>query len=119
MIMLCLVLAAFLNMLQVRGATHIVGDRDGWSLFADSNNWTQGKEFHVGDVLVFNYEEHVHSVMQVNSTAYEDCIKDPYISLFASGSDSVVLSEVGRSWYICGVGDHCENGQKLSINVAP
>lgn len=68
---------------------------------------------------VFNYEEHVHSVMRVNSTAYEDCIKDPYISLFASGSDSVVLSEVGRSWYICGVGDHCENGQKLSINVVP
>lgn len=61
MIMLCLVLAAFLNMLQVRGATHIVGDRDGWSLFADSNNWTQGKEFHVGDVLGKYVSNGVHT----------------------------------------------------------
>ncbi|KAL5749263.1 hypothetical protein ACOSP7_023866 [Xanthoceras sorbifolium] len=102
-----------------RGATHIVGGSDGWTLFTDSTNWTKGKEFHVGDVLVFNYESDLHNVMQVNSTAYEDCIKEPYTRLFTSGSDSVVLSEVGQFWYICGVGDHCENGQKLSINVVP
>lgn len=57
--------------------------------------------------------------MQVNSTAYTSCIKDAYISLSNSGNDSLVLSEPGEIQYICGVGDHCENGQKLTINVVP
>ncbi|KAK2654829.1 hypothetical protein Ddye_014685 [Dipteronia dyeriana] len=119
MIILYLVLAASLNILEARGATHVIGGSDGWTLFTGSTNWTKGKEFHVGDILVFNYKSELHNVMQVNSSGYEDCIKEPYIRVFTSGSDSLVLSEVGQFWYICGVGDHCENGQKLSINVVP
>ncbi|KAJ7975348.1 Blue copper protein [Quillaja saponaria] len=111
-------LAAYINMLNAR-ETHIVGDGGGWSLFTDSNNWAEGKEFHVGDFLVFNYESGLHNVLQVNSTAYEGCIKDPYIQIFNSGNDSLLLSEVDRIWFICGVTDHCENGQKLSIIVVP
>ncbi|XP_021667253.2 mavicyanin [Hevea brasiliensis] len=112
-------LATYLNVLHAIGATHIVGDTDGWTLFTNSSNWVQGKEFHVGDVLEFNYEKGLHNVMQVNSTAYEGCIKDTYMGLFTGGNDSLFLSEVGRIWFICGVSDHCENGQKLTINVVP
>lgn len=50
-IMLYLAFAAFLNMLEVRGAIHVVGDRNGWNIVTDSTNWARGKEFHVGDVL--------------------------------------------------------------------
>lgn len=74
---------------------------------------------HCCPVTVFNYEKGSHNVMQVNSTAYTSCIKDAYISLSNSGNDSLVLSEPGEIQYICGVGDHCENGQKLTINVVP
>ncbi|XP_044476768.1 mavicyanin-like [Mangifera indica] len=117
MIMLYLALAASLNVLEAGGATHIVGGSDGWDSFSNSLNWSREKEFHVGDVLVFNYKNDAHNVMQVNSTAYRKCIKNPYTRLFNSGHDSLVLSEVGKFWYICAVADHCENGQKLAIKV--
>ncbi|OAY58881.1 basic blue protein [Manihot esculenta] len=112
-------LATYLNVLHAIATPHVVGGIDGWTLFTNSSNWVQGKEFHVSDVLEFNYERGLHNVMQVNSTAYEGCIKDTYIGLFTSGNDSLVLSEVGQMWFICGVSDHCELGQKLTINVIP
>jgi len=67
---------------------------------------------------VFNYESSLHNVLQVDSTVYKNCIKDSYIQRFTSGNDSVILEE-GGAWFICGVDDHCENGQKLHINVTP
>lgn len=69
-------------------------------------------------LLVFNHENRLHNVLQVDSTAYENCIKDSYTQRFTSGNDSVVLKE-GRAWFICGVDDHCENGQKLPITTTP
>jgi len=38
-------------MLKSEGTEHIVGDSNGWELFTNYTNWTQGREFHVGDVL--------------------------------------------------------------------
>ncbi|CAN8258979.1 unnamed protein product [Cochlearia groenlandica] len=106
-------------MLNSEGLEHIVGDRTGWELLINYTNWSQGRKFHVGDVLVFNYNNDQHNVMEVNSTAYADCERDGYISLYTNGNDSVTISQPGEHWFICGVGDHCEIGQKLSINVAP
>ncbi|GLU12815.1 hypothetical protein SLE2022_294740 [Rubroshorea leprosula] len=114
-----LFLATSLHMLPAKGATHLVGDTDGWAPSISSTNWTDSKKFHVGDILVFQYQMDLHNVMQVNSTAYKDCTKDGYIRLFTTGNDSLILSEVGNFWYICGVTDHCEKGQKLGIIVAP
>ncbi|GFZ03508.1 cupredoxin superfamily protein [Actinidia rufa] len=114
-----LILTASLNVVDVRGATYLVGDSDGWTPFTNSTNWTQGKAFHVGDMLEFNYDKGLHNVMQVNSTAYQDCIKEANMEIFDSGNDSLVLSQAGQMWFICGVENHCENGQKLSINVLP
>ncbi|CAN6925633.1 unnamed protein product [Brassica oleracea var. botrytis] len=111
-------------MLKSDGSNHIVGDSSGWELYTNYTNWTQGREFHVGDVLVFNYNRDQHNVMQVNSTAYVDCGRDNYISLFNKGNDSIVISsgyptstisEVGEHRFICAVDGHCENGQKLII----
>ncbi|KFK39096.1 hypothetical protein AALP_AA3G200500 [Arabis alpina] len=106
-------------MLISEGIEHIVGDSNGWELFTNYTNWTQGREFHVGDVLVFNYASDEHNVIQVNSTAYANCGRDNYTSIYTKGNDTISISEVGELWFICGVGDHCENGQKLNINVAP
>ena len=38
-------------MLKSDGSNHIVGDSSGWELYTNYTNWTQGREFHVGDVL--------------------------------------------------------------------
>ncbi|RDX93222.1 hypothetical protein CR513_24546, partial [Mucuna pruriens] len=110
-IMFYLCLTATFILLYAKGEIYIVG----WDDFFDCNNWCDGKEFHVGDVLVFNYESSHHNVLQVDSTAYENCTKDSYTHRFNSGNDSVVLKE-GGAWFLCGVEDHCENGQKLQVN---
>ncbi|CAF2154385.1 hypothetical protein HID58_003125 [Brassica napus] len=104
-------------MLKSEGSNHIVGDSSGWELYTNYTNRTQGREFHVGDVLVLNYNRDQHNVMQVNSTAYVYCGRDNYISLFNKGNDSIVISEVGEHWFICAVDGHCENGQKLLIKI--
>ena len=38
-------------MLKSEGSNHIVGDSSGWELYTNYTNRTQGREFHVGDVL--------------------------------------------------------------------
>ncbi|KAM7267495.1 hypothetical protein ACFE04_009661 [Oxalis oulophora] len=115
-----LVFTAFFTLrvlITARAETYTVGDTDGWTLFTESSNWTKGKQFHVGDVLIFQYNEGLHNVVQVNATAYEHCIKDPNLKSFASGNDSLVLKETGQVQFICTITDHCEHGQKLRINV--
>ncbi|OIW16079.1 hypothetical protein TanjilG_04614 [Lupinus angustifolius] len=107
---------ASINLLYAKGEMYTVGDIYGWNDFFDFNNWSDGKEFHVGDILVFNYESSLHNVLQVDYKAYDGCITDSYIQRFNNGNDSVVLKE-GRAWFICGVENHCQNGQKLNITV--
>ncbi|KAL2334335.1 hypothetical protein Fmac_015548 [Flemingia macrophylla] len=118
-VMFCFCLTTSLILLYAKGEVYFVGDDSyGWDEFFDFNDWSYEKEFHAGDILVFKYESSLHNVLQVNSTAYENCIKNSYTHRFTSGNDSVILEE-GRAWFICGVGDHCENGQKLHILVTP
>lgn len=42
---------ASINLLYAKGDIFTVGDSYGWDDFFDFNNWSDGKEFHVGDVL--------------------------------------------------------------------
>uniref|UniRef100_A0A7N0VC01 Phytocyanin domain-containing protein n=1 Tax=Kalanchoe fedtschenkoi TaxID=63787 RepID=A0A7N0VC01_KALFE len=67
----------------------------------------------------FNYEQGAHNVMQVNSTGFEACLTESNTGLYTSGNDSVHLLNEGQFWYICGLDDHCDLGQKLSIHVVP
>ncbi|CAM8914790.1 unnamed protein product [Rhodiola kirilowii] len=113
-----LLLAMTYNMLQpVEGSTYIVGDEKGWNLYTDYSEWTRGLQFHVGDVLLFKYEKGAHNVMQVNSTGYEDCLTDSSLGTYTSGNDAIRLMNAGQYWYVCGLEDHCDFGQKLIINV--
>lgn len=68
-------------------------------------------------MIVFEYAKGEHNVMQVNSSGYEDCLPASSLKIYASGNDSIRLNDAGQFWYICGLDDHCEFGQKLSINV--
>ncbi|XP_043715236.1 blue copper protein 1a-like [Telopea speciosissima] len=107
------------SLFHVRGEIHVVGDSNGWTNTCKYTEWTQEKLFHIGDTLVFNYEEGTHNVMQVNKTGYENCIREPIFGMLVTGNDSIHLTALGTFWYICGVGKHCEYGQKLSITVVP
>ncbi|KAF8398047.1 hypothetical protein HHK36_016973 [Tetracentron sinense] len=98
----------------------IVGDEVGWTIRFDYQAWADGKDFHVGDKLVFRYPVGAHNVFKVNGTGFQNCIVPPVTEALTSGNDAITLATPGRNWYICGVGKHCEiGGQKLFITVQP
>ncbi|KAF5202440.1 Uclacyanin [Thalictrum thalictroides] len=97
-----------------------VGDSAGWTIKFDYANWANGKEFRVGDKLVFTYPVGAHNVFKVNGTSFKDCTIPPLNEALTSGNDVITLATPGNKWYICGVGQHCAvGGQKLSITVLP
>ncbi|KAK7305787.1 hypothetical protein VNO77_43699 [Canavalia gladiata] len=95
----------------------VVGDDHGWTTHFDYQAWAADKTFLVGDTLVFKYAVGEHNVFKVNGTAFQSCTVPPASEALSTGSDSIVLATPGRKWYICGVGQHCNSGQKLVITV--
>ncbi|KAH7549526.1 hypothetical protein JRO89_XS13G0045200 [Xanthoceras sorbifolium] len=100
---------------------HLVGDDKGWTTNFDYQTWAQGKEFHVGDKLVFNYPSQAHSVLRISDeSSFKQCSKPDGVLALTSGNDVITLATPGKKWYICGVGKHCEAAnQKLAITVLP
>ncbi|GMJ06169.1 uclacyanin 1 [Hibiscus trionum] len=96
-----------------------VGDEKGWSLDFDYQGWATGKEFRVGDKLVFKYTAGVHDVLKVNGTEFQQCQAASSNTLaLTTGNDVITLSAPGRKWYICSVPGHCAaRNMKLSITV--
>ncbi|KAK3198130.1 hypothetical protein Dsin_021545 [Dipteronia sinensis] len=104
----------------------VVGDDSGWTLGFDYQDWAEGKNFQgrpprpkpaslpslVGDKIVFKYLEGAHTVFKVNGTSFQNCIKPPANEALTSGNDTIVLATPGNKRYICGVGSHCNFGQK-------
>ncbi|XP_044500281.1 blue copper protein 1b-like [Mangifera indica] len=97
----------------------IVGDQSGWTVGFDYQAWAAGKEFHIGDKLVFNYPVGEHNVYKVNGTDFQNCTVPLQGTPLTSGNDTIVLATCGKKWYICGVANHCSLGQKLVITVQP
>ncbi|CAK9135011.1 unnamed protein product [Ilex paraguariensis] len=96
----------------------IVGDEGGWTINFDYQTWAMGKNFMVGDKLIFQYPKGVHNVFKVNGTGFQYCTKPPLKEALTTGNDTIVLSTPGQKWYICGVAQHCAlAGQKLAITV--
>ncbi|KAL6005142.1 hypothetical protein ACLOJK_005704 [Asimina triloba] len=99
------------------GTEYIVGGGSGWDVGVDYQAWAAGKTFKVGDKLVFHYPVGAHNVFKVNGTGFGECIIPPSNQALTSGNDTVALAIPGKKWYICGVGHHCHDGQKLVITV--
>ncbi|KAL2525113.1 Cupredoxin superfamily protein [Abeliophyllum distichum] len=97
---------------------YVVGDDAGWKLNFDYQKWAGGKQFVIGDKLIFKYTEKTHNVHRVNGTAFQQCMPPADSEALTSGSDVITLATQGRKWYICGVGKHCSNGMKLAITVS-
>ncbi|XVF10724.1 hypothetical protein REPUB_Repub07fG0207200 [Reevesia pubescens] len=96
----------------------VVGDDKGWGLDFDSQGWAAGKEFRVGDKLVFRYTPGVHNVIRVNGTEFQQCLAADNTVPLTTGNDVITLATPGRKWYICGVARHCATrNMKLNITV--
>ncbi|PSS23544.1 Uclacyanin 1 like [Actinidia chinensis var. chinensis] len=112
------IILAIISPVMVSAKDFIVGDEKGWTLNFDYQAWAQGKDFRVGDRLVFKYPVGVHNVFKVNGTGFQNCIKPPLSEALTSGNDTIILATPGRKWYICGVARHCAAASmKLFINV--
>ncbi|GMJ00358.1 uclacyanin 1 [Hibiscus trionum] len=96
-----------------------VGDEKGWALDFDYQGWAAGKEFRVGDKLVFKYTAGVHDVLKVNGTEFQQCGAATNNTVpLTTGNDVITLSTPGRKWYICSVPGHCAaRNMKLNITV--
>ncbi|CAH9106074.1 unnamed protein product [Cuscuta europaea] len=89
-----------------------VGDSAGWTY--DMGGWPNGKTFKAGDILVFKYDPAEHTVVIVSKENYDSC--KPVGKTLSSGHDHVRLTS-GTSYYICGIADHCDFGQKINVTA--
>ncbi|KAI4332498.1 hypothetical protein L6164_017402 [Bauhinia variegata] len=95
----------------------IVGDEKGWTIGFDYQAWAADKVFDVGDKLVFKYPTGKHNVFKVDGIGFKNCVAPAATQAMTSGEDTIELATPGRKWYICGVANHCQTGQKLVIDV--
>ncbi|KAM7269080.1 hypothetical protein ACFE04_024577 [Oxalis oulophora] len=97
---------------------YIVGDSAEWkAMGVDYTKWASERQFHVRDVLVFNYNNQQHNVKQVTANNFIECNGTSPIATYTSGSDKIVLKRAGHQYFICGFPDHCNMGQKVDILV--
>ncbi|XP_010058204.2 blue copper protein 1b [Eucalyptus grandis] len=119
-IFVTLALVAASVLAPVMGTDFMVGDDKGWTLNFDYQAWAAGKQFYVGDNLVFKYPEGAHDVLKVNGTGFQQCAAPAGTPALSTGNDVVPLLTPGRKWYICGISNHCATGNmKLVITVLP
>ncbi|XP_031257518.1 stellacyanin-like [Pistacia vera] len=105
------------------GAVYMVGDSAGWMLpilgIVDYNKWTSNKTFHVGDIIIFNYNSLFHNVREVTHQNFKNCNATSPIVSYDSGFDAITLKTLGHWYFICGVAGHCQMGMKVDIKVTP
>ncbi|XP_059066652.1 blue copper protein-like [Cryptomeria japonica] len=55
----------------------------------------------------------------LNGSSFANCVKEPIASglKLESGHDKLEIEKSGNIWFICGVGQHCENAMKFKITV--
>ncbi|MCH89004.1 early nodulin-like protein 1-like, partial [Trifolium medium] len=80
-------------------------------------DWSKNKTFVVGDILVFQYNPGMSTVVQVDKNDYGNCTSRNTIQTYFRGNSSVVLDKPGDFYFFCSVGKRCEAGQKLWVNV--
>ncbi|EOA22851.1 hypothetical protein CARUB_v10003581mg [Capsella rubella] len=98
---------------------YTVGDSDGWIAKEDIfYEWAKGKEFHVGDSLVFNYDPSVNDVTQVpGALEYQFCDTSSPQAVYNTGLDVVTFTEPGYHYFISSNQAQCTMGQRLDVLV--
>ncbi|KAL2479634.1 Blue copper protein [Abeliophyllum distichum] len=101
--------------------TYTVGDSLGWVVPPGGpiayETWARGKNFMVGDILVFNFTSGAHNVAEVRRAGFDSCNGSSAITTITTSPARITLSTAGEHFYICTFPQHCPIGQKLAINV--
>ncbi|PVH61997.1 hypothetical protein PAHAL_3G174700, partial [Panicum hallii] len=103
------------------GVYHIVGAGKGWRMPPNKtyyDDWARTRHISIGDKLMFLYRSGVHNIVEVPTRAlFDACSMRNITSRYQNGPTIIELTQPGQRYYFCGVGEHCEVGQKLAINV--
>eukprot|EP00250_Pteridium_aquilinum_P013226 c21213_g1_i1 orf=266-970(-) len=111
---------------------YTVGEDQGWTLpssnVVDYRKWTSGKNFSLGDFLLFSYPQEDHNVVVTyNETVFKTCDfldgNDGDYEVWGEAGKStysaIPLVRTGMNYFFCGAegGAHCKGGMKFAINV--
>ncbi|KAK6941672.1 Phytocyanin domain [Dillenia turbinata] len=100
--------------------TWVVGDNFGWfvppggALFYAT--WAFGKDFRVGDTLVFNFVNGSSDVATVTKDAFFNCTNTT-ISVYSTSPANITLTTPGDHYYTSTYPRQCIFGQQLAIYV--
>ncbi|KAH7442808.1 hypothetical protein KP509_02G003300 [Ceratopteris richardii] len=99
------------------GRRYVVGADQGWDTGFNYSEWTSGKAFFVGDSLYFDYFREDHNVVQVDFEGFTTCNITNSIATYTAGRSTVELDREGTFYFVCSLGDHCLEGQRLQVSV--
>ncbi|CAN6803645.1 unnamed protein product [Brassica oleracea] len=105
------------------GKDYKVGDSDEWRVPEESDfysKWSEEKQFHVGDNLLFYYNDQVDDVLEINSDIeFKSCDTTSPVAVHNDGQDLIRLTKPGIRYFITSKIGHCEAGLKLRVVVRP
>ncbi|KAL1547945.1 uclacyanin 1-like [Salvia divinorum] len=101
---------------------YTVGDSLGWLVPPGGpiayETWASDKTFMVGDILVFNFTNAAHNVLQVTRAEFDSCnVSTTTTPPITTSPARITLASRGEHYYMCTFPQHCSIGQKLAINV--
>ncbi|KAG2320761.1 hypothetical protein Bca4012_056204 [Brassica carinata] len=100
------------------GETYKVGDSEGWKVYDSDfyNKWSEEKQFHVGDTLLFEYA----NVYEINGDLeFMTCDPTSPVAVPKTGHDLARLTEPGVHYFITSQSGYCEARLKLRLVVGP
>ncbi|CAF2346164.1 unnamed protein product [Brassica napus] len=98
------------------------GDSEGWKVYDSDfyNKWSEEKQFHVGDTLLFKYDNEVSDVYEINGDLeFMTCDPTSPVAVHKTGHDLVRLMKPGVHYFITSHSGTCEAGLKLRVMVGP
>ncbi|EFH63824.1 hypothetical protein ARALYDRAFT_895360 [Arabidopsis lyrata subsp. lyrata] len=105
------------------GNIYKVGDSNEWRVpeVADFYyKWSEGKQFHVGDSLLFYYDYEVDDVLEISGDLkFKACDPTSPVSVHNQGQDLIRLTKPGIHYFISSKTVNCEAGLKLRVVVQP
>ncbi|KAL5214986.1 hypothetical protein ABZP36_004138 [Zizania latifolia] len=97
---------------------YTVGDSSGWAPGVDYNAWAKGKTFNIGDTLLFQDNDGVHSVAEVSAADHSSCSASNPVRSYKDATTIITLTKPGTRYFICGTAGHCASGMKVTVKVA-
>ncbi|KAL6221275.1 hypothetical protein ACLB2K_009026 [Fragaria x ananassa] len=103
------------------GATaveYVVGDSLGWTLPPNTSfysDWAASKTFQLGDRVSFKVTGN-HTVYEATKGQYDNC-SDLIGGISDEIQEIVTLDSAGSHYFVCIVGENCNQGMKMTITV--